>query len=163
MTSISSKVGVTQPLLTRPNLWKVLPSFSAAILTSLPVYTHSTYSTGYPRFPGALVPHSLGWCQSAVSIVRRTPRHPYPSRAQGSYKCSSHTTLSSLWYFPLFPHVPQAHPKAVMCISHFYFPVYTHTPLMSASVICSPSSITFYTVLYAPSKVIFLSATPLLS
>lgn len=98
-----------------------------------------TGSLGYPRFPGA-----LGWCQSTVSIVRRTPRRPYPSRAHGSYKCSSsyHTRFPVNQGVSLFPSSHTCHRLTLKlwCVSlpPIYFPVYTRASLMSASVICFP-------------------------
>lgn len=127
---------MTPLLLTRPNLLKVLPLFSVTILTSRPVPdspwgTPSTYNTRYPRFPGALVPESLGLRQSAVNISkRRTPRRFIAFQDLGQLE-----GLGFLWLQVQFPT-----PHSIPCKSAS-FPFISFLPPRNPMLILKPVSV----------------------
>lgn len=172
VTSIGFKAVVTHSLLARANL-KVLPASCVATMTSLPYLTLGvgvhilSLSHKVQEFRGALVPDSVGLCQSAVTIVKK--RTPGQSTSflnlmtAGKFRIPlapyavSHTTFSSLWLseFPLLPSVYH------MLILKTFLCCVCLTPVSSVWCVCVPHSCLFScsvaTCLIVSASVIYFS------
>lgn len=118
-----------------------------------------------PYWPAFLLYRILGvpqipWCLRVMSVNREHCEEDSqtPISFQGSWQLQvqfpiPHSVPCKPGSFPLplFPHVSQAHPKAVMCVSPSYlFPcLYPCVPHVCLSDLF-PSSITFYTQSFMP-------------